>query len=167
MKTRTWESDEVDSEESGGPGISRRVMLSRSAATMSLLVPNYAFSEDRIEQARVAIAKLAGDRVLEERGITLKTPAIAENGNTVPVSIEVDVPFTPARYVKAIHLFAEQNPSPEIASFFFTPANVIASVSTRIRLAKTQRVIAIAELSDGGALTAANDVKVTIGGCGG
>ena len=162
-----WEPYDVDGGKSDGQGISRRVMLSRSAATVSLLVPHYAFGEDRIGQARAAIAELVGDRVLEEGGIRLKTPAIAENGNTVPISIEVNVPFTPDRYVKAIHLFAEQNPSPDVASFFFTPASGKASASTRIRLAKTQRVIAIAELSDGRALTAANEVKVTIGGCGG
>lgn len=152
---------------SDGRGMSRRVMLSRSVATMSLLVPDYACSDDRIEQARAAIAELVGERALEAGGIMLKTPAIAENGNTVPVSIEVDAPFTPERYVKAIHLVAEQNPSPNVASFLFTPASGKAHVSTQIRLAKTQRVVAIAELSDGRALHTANEVKVTIGGCGG
>lgn len=154
-------------QKSGVQRISRRVMLSRSAATVSFLIPSFAFSDERLESARAAIAALAGDRLLEEGGLILKTPAIAENGNTVPVSIEVDAPFTADRYVEAIHLIAERNPSPNVASFFFAPANGRAHVSTRIRLAKTQRVIAVAELSDGRVLTAANDVKVTIGGCGG
>ena len=148
-------------------GISRRVMLSRSAATVSLLLSDYAFGSDRSSQADAAIAKLIGDRVLEDGGMTLKTPAIAENGNTVPLSIEVDLAFTSDRYVKAVHLIAEENPAPEIASFYFTPANGKASVSTRIRLAKTQRVTAIAEWSDGRVLRTSNEVKVTIGGCGG
>ena len=147
--------------------MSRRVMLSRSAATVSLLLSDYAFGNDPIAQADAAIAKLIGDRAVEDGGITLKTPAIAENGNTVPVSVEVDVAFTSDRYVKAVHLIAEKNPAPEIASFYFTPANGKASPSTRIRLAKTQRVIAIAEWSDGRVLRTSNEVKVTIGGCGG
>ena len=114
-----------------------------------------------------AIAAFTGGAQMADTGVTLTAPEIAENGNTVPVSVTVDLPFTADQYVKAIHLFAEENPTPEVASFFFTPLNGKASASTRIRLAKTQRVIAIAELSDGRILRTANDVKVTIGGCGG
>lgn len=148
-------------------GMSRRSVLGRLAAGAALLAPGVAWADERIEAARAAIAKLVGTLALEEGGITLKTPAIAENGNTVPVSFTVDAPFTADSYVRAVHLIAEENPQPEVASFFFTPANGKASASTRIRLAKTQRVIAIAELSDGRALQVAKEVKVTIGGCGG
>jgi sulfur-oxidizing protein SoxY len=167
MTTHASDKFDPDGDESGREGMSRRDMLSCSVATMGLLVPGYALGDDRIEQARIAIARLVGARELKESGITLTTPAIAENGNTVPVSIEVDVSFTPDRYVEAMHLIAEENPAPDVASFFFTPASGKASISTRIRLARTQRVIAIAEISDGRVLGTANEVKVTIGGCGG
>ncbi len=148
-------------------GMTRRTMVARSAASAALLASGIAIGDERIDRARTAIEKLTGERVSEDGGITLKTPSIAENGNTVPVSVAVDAPFTADHYGKAIHLFAEENPAPEVASFFFTSASGKASASTRIRLAKTQRVIAIAELSDGRILRTANEVKVTIGGCGG
>jgi sulfur-oxidizing protein SoxY len=148
-------------------GMTRRQMVQRSLASATLLASAIAFGDERIERTRTAIEKLLGGREPEDVGITLKTPSIAENGNTVPVGVAVDAPFTADLYVKAIHLFAEENPTPEVASFFFTPTNGRASASTRIRLAKTQQVIAIAELSDGRILRTANEVKVTIGGCGG
>ncbi|MBK8956856.1 MAG: thiosulfate oxidation carrier protein SoxY [Proteobacteria bacterium] len=100
-------------------------------------------------------------------GIKFNTPAIAENGNTVPISIEVEGRFSADRYVKAIHVFAEANPAPEVISFHFTPRSGRAKVATRIRLARTQRVVALAEWSDGRVQEAINEVKVTIGGCGG
>ena len=98
---------------------------------------------------------------------SLELPQIAENGNTVPLSIEVESPMSNSDHVKAVHIFAEGNPAPEVASFHFSPANGIAKASVRIRLAQTQNVIAVAELSDGSILQATTEVKVTIGGCGG
>jgi sulfur-oxidizing protein SoxY len=100
-------------------------------------------------------------------GIKLDVPEIAENGNTVPVGFVVDNPMTADNYVKAVHVFADGNPSPEVASFEFTPMSGEAGASFRMRLAKTQNVIAVAELSDGSFLKASAKVKVTIGGCGG
>lgn len=99
--------------------------------------------------------------------ITLELPQIAENGNTVPMTVEVESPMTDADYVKSVHIFAEGNPLPEVASFHFTPANGIAKASTRMRLAKTQNVVAVAEMSNGSVFQATTEVKVTIGGCGG
>lgn len=147
--------------------ITRRALIRCMAAGFALLSPVAAWADERSDRARAAIEKLLGGRVAEERDITLKTPSIAENGNTVPVSVSVDVPITAERWVKAVHLIAEENPQPEVASFYFTPASGKASASTRIRLAKTQHVIAVAELSDGNTLLARKEVKVTIGGCGG
>ena len=97
----------------------------------------------------------------------MTTPPLAENGNTVPVSVAVDAPQLEEKYVKAIHLFAAGNPRPEVASFHFSLRNGKAAASTRIRLAKTQQVIALAEMSDGQLMRTQNEVKVTIGGCGG
>lgn len=114
-----------------------------------------------------AIKKLIGERNPKPGRIHLSLPNIAENGANVPVSFSVESPMTRDDYVKAVHLFADGNPSPNIASFHFSPSNGKAEVSTRIRLAKTQNVIAVAELSDGSVYTVKNRVAVTIGGCGG
>ncbi len=99
--------------------------------------------------------------------IRLDLPEIAENGNTVPLKFEVVSPMTADNYVKAVHVFASGNPNPEIASFHFTPASGKAAASTRMRLAKTQQIIAVAEMSDGSVFRTSKEVKVTIGGCGG
>ncbi len=114
-----------------------------------------------------ALAKVTSGRTAKSGRITLELPHIAENGNTVPLTVEVDSPMTDADHVKTVHIFAEENPLPEVASFHFSPANGIAKASTRMRLAKTQNVIAVAEMSDGSIFQASTEVKVTIGGCGG
>ena len=148
-------------------GITRRALLQRSLATLGWLLPAYVSAGEGTAATAAAMASIVGKRAVTQGGIKLITPAIAENGNTVPLSVEVEGAFTPDRYVKAIHVFAEDNPSPEVISFFFTPAAGRAKVASRIRLAKTQRVIALAEMSDDRMLETANEVKVTIGGCGG
>ena len=99
--------------------------------------------------------------------VQIKTQEIAENGNTVPVTIVVDSPMTEKEYVKAIHVVADKNPLPGVASFNLHPASGKAEVQFRMRMAETQNIIAVAELSDGTAWTASREVKVTIGGCGG
>ncbi len=117
--------------------------------------------------AAEAIKQKIGDKAMQEGRITLELPEIAENGNTVPITVEVDSPMTDADYCKSVHVFAEGNPLPNVASFNFTPACGKAIAITRMRLAKTQKVIAVAEMSDGGIYTTSAEVKVTIGGCGG
>ena len=118
-----------------------------------------------------AVAKAIKDRIGGKKSmagnITLELPQIAENGNTVPIGFEVDSPMTDSDYVKAVHIFAEKNPSPEVATFRFTPANGKAKVSTRMRLLKSQNIVAVAEMSDGSVYMVKKAVKVTIGGCGG
>ncbi len=93
-------------------------------------------------------------------GITLTAPEIAENGNTVPV--EVNAPGA-----VAIMLLASGNPEPAVATFTFGPAAGSQRAATRIRLAKTQDVVALAKMADGSVRRAQATVKVTIGGCGG
>ena len=116
---------------------------------------------------REAIRKKIGNRSVKQGKITLETPQIAENGNTVPLSFEVDSPMTAKDYVKAVHLFADKNPAADVATFNFSPANGVAKASTRVRLAKTQNIVAVAEMSDGSVYQAQATIKVTIGGCGG
>ena len=114
-----------------------------------------------------AVMKRIGDKSTKSGRITLELPQIAENGNTVPIGFEVESPMTDSDYVKAVHIFAEKNPSPEVATFRFTPANGKAKVSTRMRLLKSQNIVAVAEMSDGSVYMVKKAVKVTIGGCGG
>ena len=99
--------------------------------------------------------------------VTITAPEIAENGNTVPIAITVDSPMSDSNYVKTITMFGDGNPQAEIASFDLTPAMGAAHVELRIRLAQTQNVIAVAQMSDGSAFMATKPIKVTIGGCGG
>jgi sulfur-oxidizing protein SoxY len=114
-----------------------------------------------------AIKKVTEGKTPQSGRITLTVPQIAENGNTVPISVAVDSPMTKDDYVKAVHLFADGNPRPNVVTFYFTPHSGKAAAATRIRLAKTQDVIAIAQMSNGSVYMAKSQVKVTIGGCGG
>lgn len=114
-----------------------------------------------------AIKKAIGDRQVQSGRITLDLPQIAENGNTVPIGFSVDSPMTDGDHVKAVHIFAEGNPLPAVATFHFTPMSGVAKASTRMRLAKTQNVVAVAEMSNGDVYRETVEVKVTIGGCGG
>jgi sulfur-oxidizing protein SoxY len=149
------------------PSASRRALLQRALLAAGLCGPLAALAGETDNGAAAAVAKILMQRTPLAKGIKFNTPAIAENGNTVPISIEVEGRFSADRYVKAIHVFAEANPAPEVISFHFTPRSGRAKVATRIRLARTQRVVALAEWSDGRVQEAINEVKVTIGGCGG
>jgi len=113
------------------------------------------------------VSKFTGGKTAKEGKLTLDMPEIAENGNTVPLTINVESPMTEGDYVKQVLIIAESNPNPSVGTFHFTPSSGKAEASTRIRLAKTQNVIAVAEMSDGSFYTAKREVKVTIGGCGG
>ena len=99
--------------------------------------------------------------------IALKAPEIAENGNAVPLTVSVESEMTEKAYVKALYIAADGNPNPQVAIYEFTPMSGKAEVSMRIRLAQTQKLIAVAEMNDGALYTASREVKVTIGGCGG
>ncbi len=99
--------------------------------------------------------------------VMIGAPEIAENGNTVPITITVDSPMTAQNFVKTIVVAADGNPLPGVAQVMLTPANGNANVSFRIRLAKTQTLTAVALMSDGTMWSATRLVKVTIGGCGG
>ncbi|WP_027556971.1 thiosulfate oxidation carrier protein SoxY [Bradyrhizobium sp. Cp5.3] len=119
------------------------------------------------DEVSAAIAKLYGEKKPESGKIKLDVPEIAENGLVVPVNVEVESPMTDADYVKAVHIFAEGNPLPNVVSYKFTPACGKAAASARMRLAQTQNIICLAEMSNGSLYKASASVKVTIGGCGG
>ncbi|MCU0953953.1 MAG: thiosulfate oxidation carrier protein SoxY [Hyphomicrobium sp.] len=98
--------------------------------------------------------------------LTIELPELAENGNVVPFTVAVDNPMTDADYVRTLYLLSTANPQALVATFHLFPATGKASVSGRMRLAKTQDVVTIAELSTGQVLVAVRQIEVTIGGCG-
>jgi sulfur-oxidizing protein SoxY len=113
------------------------------------------------------IMDFTGGKTPEAGKVSLEAPEIAENGNTVPVGVSVDSEMTADNYVESVMILAAGNPRPGVATFHFSPLSGEASASTRMRLAKTQDVIAIAKMSDGSTYMDKKEVKVTIGGCGG
>lgn len=144
----------------------------REALTLAAVAGLAAFLAPKMllaDEAAVAaeIKKLYGDKKMESGKIKLDVPEIAENGLVVPINIDVESPMTDSDYVKAVHVFADGNPLPGVVSYKFTPACGKASASTRMRLAQTQNIVCIAEMSNGNLHMAKSNVKVTIGGCGG
>jgi sulfur-oxidizing protein SoxY len=113
------------------------------------------------------IKKFTGGKAPTQGKIKLDLPEIAENGNTVPMTVTVESPMTAQSHVTDVLVLASENPRSGVATFHFTPASGVAEANTRIRLASTQDVIAVAKMSDGSFFVASKQVKVTIGGCGG
>ena len=143
------------------------VGIGMSGAAAVLLPVDRALAQQAGEGWEAAVKKVVGDATPIEGKITLEMPEIAENGNTVPFAVSVDSPMTEQEYVKAVHVFATGNPQPVVATFHFSPESGKAAVSSRMRLASTQDIVSVAELSDGTFALAKRTVKVTIGGCGG
>ena len=138
----------------------KALMLGAGGAVLAIapgFAPKLAFAADDVQ---AAIDAFTGGAAVAEGGVDLTTPEIAENGNTVPVEVA-------AEGASAIMILAAGNPSPGVATFNFGPLAGSSSASTRIRLAKTQNVVAVAKLADGSFASATREVKVTIGGCGG
>ncbi len=149
------------------PRLKRRGFVAGGTALITTTVLLGSAAKAALPETQAAINAILGDRSAEEGRISLDLPEIAENGNTVPLTVEVESPMTEDDYVKTVHIFAEGNPLPDVAKVSFTPRSGEAVASTRIRLAKTQKIHAIAEMSDGSVFSAVREVKVTIGGCGG
>ena len=117
------------------------------------------------ETLAAALRETFGDRPITPGRTKLEIPRLAENGNIVPVTITVDSPMTEQDHVKNIHLFAQRNPLPRILDVELGPHNGRARITTRIRLAVSQQVLAVATMSDGTLWSTAADVEVTVGGC--
>jgi sulfur-oxidizing protein SoxY len=144
----------------------RSFMAAASIGALTLTLAPFA-AEATPHQVLDAIGKVIGERAPKEGRVSIVLPEIAENGGVVPLKVAVDSPMTAADFVKSVHLFADGNPLPEIANYHFGPDNGKAEFALRIRLAKTQKIVAVAEMSDGQVFMARREVKVTLGGCGG
>jgi sulfur-oxidizing protein SoxY len=114
---------------------------------------------------QAALKKVVGEAALQKGKVKLDVPPLVENGNVVPVTVTVDSPMTATDYVKAIHIFNEKNPQPNVIGAHLGPRAGRATLSTRIRLADTQNLTAVAELSDGSFWTESVQVIVTLAAC--
>ncbi|MAF48668.1 MAG: thiosulfate oxidation carrier protein SoxY [Rhodospirillaceae bacterium] len=140
-------------------------LVSTGAAITVSMIPLAATATP--ESALKAIERIIGSKAPKDGKIKINMVDIAENGSTVPLTVMVDSPMTPDDHVKALHLFNDGNPLSDVASYHLGPHNGKAQISLRMRLIKTQNVIAVAEMSDGETYIIRRRIKVTIGGCGG
>ena len=149
-------------ERSGEPPTRRLVLLAAAGLGLAPFASPAVASPAAMEEA---IRSLVGDAVVTRGRVKLELPAIVENGNTVPLTVTVDSPMSEADHVTAIHIFNEKNPQPYVATFALGPRAGKAVASTRIRLADSQQVTAIARLSDGSLWSDSADVIVTLAAC--
>ena len=141
---------------------SRRTFL-MGAAVVTLLP--FEAARATPEALAQVIREVAGNAELRQGKVKIDVRPLIENGNTVPLAVSVDSPMSDADYVKAIHLFNEKNPQPHVFSAILTPRNGRARIGARIKLADTQKIVAIAEMSDGSFWSASAEVIVTIAAC--
>jgi sulfur-oxidizing protein SoxY len=139
----------------------RRILLAAAGAGLASLAPAAGATEDTMAEA---IRDLIGETATPGK-VKLELPSIVENGNTVPLTVSVESPMTAADHVESIHIFNQKNPQPYVAAFHLGPRAGKASVATRIRLADSQRVVAIARLADGTFWSGSADVIVTLAAC--
>ena len=148
---------------------SRRDFLTRAAGALAGAGALQALAIDRAsatpETMQAEIRKIVGDAKVNQGRVELDIPQLVENGNTVPMVVKVDSPMTEADHVREIHVFNEKNPQPHVISIKLGPLAGRGIVSTRIKLADTQKVIAIARMSDGTFWSGSADVIVTIAAC--
>jgi sulfur-oxidizing protein SoxY len=140
----------------------RRILVTVAGTGFALLAGSASATETTLADA---VRELIGEAPLERGRVKLELPSIVENGNAVPLTVSVESPMTEADHVEAIHIFNEKNPQPYVAAFHLGPRAGNARVSTRIRLADSQRVMAIARLSDGSFWSDSADVIVTLAAC--
>ena len=112
-----------------------------------------------------ALRRVVGDAPVRRGRVKLELPPLIDNGNSVPLSVAVESPMTPSDHVKAIHVLTQKNPLPDVVSVHLGPRAGRAGISTRVRLADTQTVVAIAELSDGTFWSDSAEVVVTLSAC--
>ena len=141
----------------------RRALQALAAGACMLLVRPAVATREQLD---AALRETFGTRLIERDRVQLKLPLLAESGNVVPVTVSVESPMTQADHVSAIHLFAEKNHLPRVLAVQLGPWNGKAVVKSRIRLAESQQVLAVAVMSDGSLFSAVADVEVTFSSCG-
>jgi sulfur-oxidizing protein SoxY len=144
----------------------RRAVLTLAGGALALVTlrPLTAREADRLTYQE-AVRAIAGGREPNDGRVTLDLPKIAETGNSVPVTVRVDSPMTQGNHVARIHLLSMANPRPQVATFHLGPRAGLAEVGTRIKLSRTQQVVAMAEMSDGSLWRDQASIVVTLGAC--
>ena len=146
-----------------GPLATRRTVLTAiGGAGLALAVRP---AQATPETMKSAIRQVLGEAAVKPGRIKIALPPLVENGNTVAMAVSVDSPMTANDHVRAIHIFTEKNPQPNIISAKLGPRSGKAEIQTRVRLADTQTVVAICEMSDGSFWSDTADVIVTLGAC--
>jgi sulfur-oxidizing protein SoxY len=143
----------------------RRQFLGLAGGVAALGVVTLRPAEATPEMLATAMRNLTGAAMVKTGKVKLDIPPLVENGNAVPMTVSVTSPMTPDDYVKSIHVFNEKNPQPNIGNFHLGPRAGRAQISTRIRLADSQKITAIAQLSDGSFWQTSVDVVVTLAAC--
>jgi sulfur-oxidizing protein SoxY len=145
----------------------RQVLGTGAGAVASVALGMPVTPAHAANNAQDLIKAFTGGKQAAEGKVKLDLPEIAENGNTVPMTVTVESPMSEQSHVTEVLVVADGNPNGGVATFHFSPASGVAEANTRIRLAATQDIIAVAKMNDGSFAMAAKQVKVTIGGCGG
>ena len=145
--------------------LSRRAYLSVLGllGVSSWIVPSLAMAKK--PEAMEAIAKIVGSSPIRDGRVKLVIPPLVESGNLVVLKLSIESPMTANDYVKAVHVIAEGNPLPNIFTAYFTPRSGRAELTTRVRLADSQRVWAVAQMSDGSFWQGHADTLVTLSAC--
>jgi sulfur-oxidizing protein SoxY len=149
-------------------GSRRRFLATAGGLVAAAALPSIAMAQTTrtpLNNMPEVIRRLVGAAQINTGKVKLGLPPLVENGHLVPLTVSVESPMTAAAHVKAIHVFAEKNPLPEVVSFHLGARAGRARVATRIRLADTQTVVAIAELSDGSFWSDRTHVIVTLAAC--
>lgn len=141
----------------------RRLLATSGAAAGLALLPPGARATTAMRDA--AVHEITGGAPIRDEGVTLTIPGIAENGLSVYTTVTVDSPMTEADHVRAIHILSEKNPIARLLTFHLGPRAGVAKASTNIRLAASQEVTALVEMSDGTFRRDRKDVVVTIAAC--
>ena len=146
----------------------RQVVAGGGGAALAMAIMGLAplSAEATPTDAKKMLAELTGGKKLEKGRVHVTLPKRTEKGPFTRLSVSVDSPMTEDDYVTALHIVAERNTVPEVATFYFTPMNGKAEITTRIRLKKTQIIVAVAEMSDGSAYLGKGRTKVSRGGGG-
>ena len=139
----------------------RRDFLAGAAGPLAL--PGTAFAQ--VDPLDPLVRAFANGAAVRKGKVTLVLPQLADNGNSVPIRITVDSPMTSADHVKSIHLYSERNPVPNMANFYLGPRAGKAEINSRVRLAGSQRVTAVAKLSDGSFWYDSAPIVVTLSAC--
>ena len=142
----------------------RRFLIGAAGVGIVSLLPDMR-ARATPQAMRAAVKAIVGDAAVNKGRIRIDLPPLVENGNAVALSLSVQSPMTEAYHVKAIHVFTEKNPQPYVVTFRLGPRAGKAHIQTRMRLADTQIVLAIAEMSDGSFFSDEADVVVTLAAC--